>query len=263
MEESEEELYNPALHDANRVRWNASSHRWKKMHDQRGTWRRCHEDPKLVFVPEEMKYFHSISGKKVCVLGSGDNLAVFALAGMGAQVTSVDISQEQLSTARERAELIGLTVTFVEADVTDLAILDKGYFDVVYTGGHVAVWVSDLYRYYAEAVRILKRDGIFMINEYHPFRRIWKFDVGHLEIENDYYDRGPFRYVLDDDILHKNQGSLPSYEFHWRVSDFLNAVIMAGCEIVDSAEFGTHVGDWEGAPMQGLPENFMIVGRKK
>jgi ubiquinone/menaquinone biosynthesis C-methylase UbiE len=67
---------------------------------------------------------------------------------MGAKVTSIDISEPQLDVARGRAAALGLNVTFIRADVVDLSCLDDATFDLVYTGGHVALWVSDLQRYY-------------------------------------------------------------------------------------------------------------------
>lgn len=232
------------------------------MHDRRGSWKLCAQSPELVFAPQEMKHFQAIAGKKAAVLGSGDNLAVFALAGMGARVTSVDISQNQLDIARERAGELGLHIDFLQSDVTDLSALLSGTFDLVYTGGHVAVWVSDLNSYYREAGRILKQGGLLVVNEYHPFRRLWKQGVDHLEIAYDYYDQGPFVFNYDPDILTPKKGNFPSYEFHWKISDLIKALLLAGCRLIDTAEFGEHVGDWEGAPLQGLPEYFLMVGEK-
>jgi len=57
---------------------------------------------------------------------------------MGAKVTSIDISEQQLDVARSRAAALGLNVTFVRADVVDLSCLGDATFDLVYTGGHVA-----------------------------------------------------------------------------------------------------------------------------
>lgn len=249
-------------HRANQKRWDATARNWKAMHDRRGTWKLCAQNPELVFVPREMSHLQQISGKKAAVLGSGDNLAVFALAGMGARVTSVDLSQEQLEVARERARELALDIEFLQADVTDLSALEDTGFDLVYTGGHVAVWVADLLQYYREAGRILKKGGLFIVNEYHPFRRVWKNGVDRLEVEYDYYDRGPFVFKYDDDVLHRRTGEFTQYEFHWTVSDLITAMLGAGCSIIDAAEFGEHVGDWEGAPLEGLPEYFMLVGRK-
>ena len=54
-----------------------------------------------------------LAGKKVAVLGSGDNQAVLALSGLGAKVTSADISEQQLDVARHRTAVLGLNVKFI------------------------------------------------------------------------------------------------------------------------------------------------------
>jgi SAM-dependent methyltransferase len=160
------------FHEVNRRRWDAGSASWAHHADTRGIWKNCHRDPTLTLHAAELKWLSDVAGKSVAVLGSGDNQVVFALSGMGANVTSVDISEQQLNVARHRATELGLNVTFVHADVIDLSALRDETYDVVYTGGHVAVWVSDLRRYYGETPRILKRDGRLIVSEYHPFRRM-------------------------------------------------------------------------------------------
>src|SRR2546429_9265765 len=52
------------------------------------------------------------------------------------------------------------------AELVDLSCLSDETFDLAYTGGHVAVWVSDLQRYYREAARVLKSDGLLIVSEY-------------------------------------------------------------------------------------------------
>jgi SAM-dependent methyltransferase len=251
------------LHEANRRRWDAGSAQWARGADSRGLWRRCPSEPELVLSPGEMKYLRNVSGKTVAVLGSGDNQVVFALAGLGAKVTSVDISQNQLDVAQDRARELDLSISFLRADVTDLSETGSGSFDIVYTGGHVAVWVSDIETYYAEAVRILRPDGLFIISEYHPFRRIWKESQEKLEVDSPYFERGPYEYDVTEEILRPRPGTLKSYEFHWTISDYVNAVLKSGCALLETDEFGTDVADWEGAPMHGLPEFLLIVAQKR
>ena len=251
------------LHEANRKMWNAGTSRWKAMHDRRGTWKHCHQDPSLVFNTRELEYLTDIAGRDVCVLGSGDNLAVFALSGLGAKVTSVDISQEQLKVAENRAVELGLPVVFIPSDVSDLSQLENESFDLIYTGGHVAVWVSDLHQYYAEAIRILRSGGLFIVNEYHPFRRIWKDSPDSLELEFGYFDRGPHQYNQTDDILSSETGSFVSYEFQWTISDYVKTVMDLGCELIKVDEYGDEPEGWEGAPLQGLPLSLLIVAKKQ
>lgn len=251
-----------AWHEANRRGWDAVSPEWQAGIDAMGNWRRCHLEPGLCLRQEEMKILGDLRGRDACVLGSGDNQVVFALAGLSARVTSVDISQTQLDIGATRAKELGLNVTFVRADVIDLHALGDGSFDLVYTGGHVAVWVSDLRRYYAEAVRILRPGGLFMVNEYHPFRRIWKYREDRLELDSGYFSRGPHAYDRSDEVPGAEPGSLPSYEFHWTVGDLVTAVMDAGCELVALKEIGDQQATWETPPLAGLPEDLLIVGRK-
>ena len=252
------------LHEANRKGWDAVSARWQANIDATFDWRRVPEDIRLVLDEEELKYFGSVSGRSVCVLGSGDNLVAFALAGAGAQVTSVDISGTQLEIAAGRAEELGLPIQFERADVTDLRGLPDGHFDFVYTGGHVAVWVSDLKRYYDEGCRILKPGGLFLVNEYHPFRRLWRLAPGPLDQEFHYFDRGPLEYDRSDDLPEGTSWSLPSFEFHWTVADMTGALLDAGCALLALEEYGGGRQQWEeGAPLEGMPANLLLVGRKK
>ena len=251
------------IHLANKARWEASAKNWAENADTRGIWQKCHEDPSLVFSNELLFYLKGVGNKEVCVLGSGDNQAVFALTGLGADVTSVDISENQLAYADERSQILDLDIKFLQSDVTDLSALPDGSFDLVFTGGHVAVWVADLESYYREAARILRPGGLFIIEEYHPIRRIWKESDSELVVGNSYYNRGPYKYMVNDDILYEKEGDLASFEFHWTTSDMVNTVIMSGCEIVALDEYGESGASWEDAPMEGLPEHFLIVARKK
>jgi len=78
-------------HEANRAFCDASTMWWKEKEDKRGLWMKAHKDPSLVLSPAELPFLKDVAGKDVCVLGSGDNEVTFALAGIGARVTSVDI----------------------------------------------------------------------------------------------------------------------------------------------------------------------------
>ena len=232
------------------------------MIEERADWRKCPTDPTIALSREGLEHLGDVSGQDAVVLGSGNNLVVFALAGMGARVTSVDISQKQLDTAAARAVELGLEVTFVRVDVVDLSSIEDGSFDLVYTGGHVAVWVSDLKAYYSQAGRILRPGGMFMVSEYHPFRRVWQDSPSDLNVKYRYLDRGPHEYDRSQDIESATAGPLPSYEFNWTVGDYVTALIDAGCQLVALEEFGEEVERWEDAPMEGLPGSLLLVGRK-
>ena len=164
---------------------------------------------------------------------------------------------------RSRAGELGLEIAFLRADVIDLGLLGDEKFDLVYTGGHVAVWVSDLKIYYAEACRILRRGGTLMVCEYHPFRRVWRQPQDRLKLEYGYFERGPHVYDRSDEVPDALQGSLPSYEFHWTVADYVAALMDGGSNLVALEEFGDQHEQWESAPFAGLPNSLLLVGCKK
>lgn len=249
---------NNAAHEANQRHWDRIAAHWAEIADERGIWQRCSSEPECALDRRELAFLQDISGRNVCVLGSGDNEVVFALAGLGASVTSVDICAQQLDVARQRAETLGLPVSFLQADVTDLSALADATYDLVYTGGHVAVWVSDLRRYYAEAVRILRPEGLFVVSEYHPFRRLWQWGTDRLELAYGYFDRGPHRYEEEG----PDETGQVHYEFHWTVSDYVTALLQAGCGLLACEEFDDGPESWENPPVQGLPRVLLLVGRK-
>jgi SAM-dependent methyltransferase len=250
------------FHEANRRRWDAGAPSWARRADTRGTWKRCHRDPSLALHAAELAWFRDIGGKRVAVLGSGDNQAVFALCGLGAKVTSVDFSERQLEVARRRAGILGLHIDFVQADVADLSQLADEKFDLVYTGGHVALWVSDPARCYREAARILTSGGLLIVSEYHPFRRVWRRSPDRLELGFNYFDRGPHRSEVAPDVLEAAPGNLEQFEFHWTVADYISAILSSGCRLIRAEEFGDAQAEWEGMPVAGLPEWLLLVGRR-
>ncbi len=256
------------VHESNRACWNGWAKWWGRRRDEKGVWNRCHRDPTLVLSPGEMEFLADVRGKSVCVLASGDNEVVFALAGMGAKVTSVDICEGQLEIAEERARTLGLDIAFLRSDVTNLAALADDTFDAVHTGGGAAVWISDLRKYYAEAVRILKPGGVLVVNEFHPFAPVLSDETPWNEL-NDYANRGPFTYTT-------NEG-FKGYEHHWTVADHIQAALDAGCGLVKVEEHDGTTADQiqdeldareekEGrrseADLPKLPRYLLIVGRK-
>lgn len=100
------------MHEGNRACWNGWAEWWWRRRERVGVWKLCHQRPALVLSTGELHFMRDIAGKSVCVLASGDNEVAFALAGMGAQVTSVDVSEGQLAIAAERARILGLNISF-------------------------------------------------------------------------------------------------------------------------------------------------------
>ncbi|KAA5603570.1 SAM-dependent methyltransferase [Blastochloris sulfoviridis] len=103
-------------------------------------------------------------GMRVVEIGSGwGSLACYLAKACGATVTAINVSPEQIASARERAKAEGVEdrVTFVETDYREL----EGTFDRLVSVGmmeHVGVAYFD--DYFSTVKRLLKPEGFAMIH---------------------------------------------------------------------------------------------------
>ncbi len=209
------------MHEANRRSWDHIAGWWAEMRERDGLWRRCPSEPELGFAGGAFElivaFAGDVGGEKVCVVGSGDNHAAFALAGMKARVTSVDISERQLETASGRAKHLGLEIDFVRADAMRLDTIADSTFDLVCSTNGFFVWIADLRAVYGEILRILKPGGYYVFYDVHPFQRPWAERTTPLEVDKPYWQTGPFR-----------DEKAGTFEYNWTLGDILNPLADTG-----------------------------------
>ena len=262
------------MNTANGRYWDAQASDWERLREADQLWRRCPREPELAFAGEALEcirgYVGDLHGKQACVIGSGDNYVAFALAGMGARVTSTDIAGRQLEVARRRADALGLAIDFVRADATLLEGIPDRTFDLVCSSNGFFVWIAELGRVFAQVQRILKPGGFYIAYDIHPFQRPWKDQATPLEMEKPYTTTGPF--------VEADHGET-CYEFNWRMCDLLNPLLDAGLTLRHLGESspkdarfwegndytpGTDPGlqDWQRNPRAGLPVWLTVVAGK-
>ena len=260
------------MHEANRRRWNDDVAAWEERSNREGRWHRCHQEPELAFEGEALQLIEAVTGglhgKKACVIGSGDSMAAFALAGLGAHVTSTDISEERLAMGSRRAEQLDLSISFVRSDAACLELPDET-FDLVCSTNGFFVWIADLGAVFTEVSRVLKPGACYAYYDVHPFQRPWKDQVAPIEIEKPYWSTGPFQPPDSD-----------SFQFNWTLADLLNPMADAGLQlekIVESSAGDTRywegladgddadIGllDWRTNPRAGLPAWLTVAARKQ
>lgn len=210
------------LHEANRRHWDETADKWQALEDRDGLWRRCVHHPDLAFDGGSLDLIRGclgpLKGRDVCVIGSGDNCAAFALAGCGAKVTSVDISQRRLDIAAERAAVLGVEISFVRSDAATLAELGSGCFDLVVSTNGFFVWICDPRAVFNAVYRVLRPGGFYVFYDIHPFLRPWVVEDGALRMEKPYGQEGPLPRTDESE----------GYEFHWTLSGLLQPLIESG-----------------------------------
>ena len=229
---------------------------------------RLQEKPESAFHPAVYelirKYLPELKGRRILLPSSGDNHAAFALAMMGAHVTSADISERQLENASSIAERLHLEIEFICDDTMKLSHIRDQAYDMVYTSNGTLSWISDIDSMNRNIYRVLKTGGYSVIYDMHPFNRpfsgeAWKDP----HIVKSYHDVFP--------------------DLHWRLQDIMNSQISAGLSICELAELPAAdasfwftyaelqekspeelegINDWKKNPMAALPAWLALVSRK-
>lgn len=124
------------------------------------------------------KYIGDPSGKKVLnLLGSHGRKAI-ALALLGAEVTVVDISEENRLYASEVAAAAGVSLNYICSDVLDIPDEETlGPFDIVLMEFGILHYFTDLNSIFSLVSRRLGANGRLMLTDFHPFARAWRTTV--------------------------------------------------------------------------------------
>ena len=111
---------------------------------------------------------HVQPNDKVLDAGSGPGRFSISLINIGAKVTLLDISKNQLNLARSKlseAGLIGKVESFVEGDIVNLGTFPDASFDkVICFGGALSYVCERRYDAASELIRVTPRGGLILVS---------------------------------------------------------------------------------------------------
>ncbi|MGC8798320.1 MAG: class I SAM-dependent methyltransferase [candidate division WOR-3 bacterium] len=242
---------------------------WERNPEDSDLWRRVVVMPSLALNQAEMEFLGAVAGKRVAVLGSGEGIVPLALAAMGAKVTVIDPTNSGLDVVLVRAQIVGVELEFREAEFEKLSSLGEGWCELAYAA-QVTGGIEKLGSFYGEVYRILTPGGRLIINEYHPFRRIWKQEPGHPRVARSYFERQkPLDPDSEEELGHPGAPAdravgLVSrrFEFRWTISDHFYFLNQAGFRVAGIEEVGDARQHWEMPNLTGLPEQLIVAADK-
>lgn len=206
-----------------------------------------------------------ISGRRVLLLAGGGGQQSVAFGLLGARVTVLDLSDEQLAQDRRAADHYGLVPELHQGDMRDLSRFREDAFDIVYQPYSIN-FVPDVKPVFAEVGRVLKLGGLYHVQWHNPFTQT--FDPDNYDPVRGYssnliyvdgeidseaiYGTANWSVELEDGTT----GELPGpREFRHTMLTFVNSLIGHGFEILAFEEHRTHEED----PEPGTWEHYKAV----
>ncbi|WP_299503675.1 class I SAM-dependent methyltransferase [uncultured Roseobacter sp.] len=181
--------------------WNADATNWVEFAKSRwslevpawGNW--GNSDAGLQLLPMDMTDMDAIE------LGCGTGYVAGWMNRRGARVTAIDLSAEQLSTARQMSEKHGADITFIEGNAEQTGLPDAS-FDFAISEYGASIWCPPD-KWLREAWRLLRPGGrlVFLGNHplslicspldgapadrtlHRPYREMWGADWTEVEYE--------------------------------------------------------------------------------
>jgi len=169
----------------------------------------------------------NISVRKVIDLGCGAGQNCIALTRLGAAVTGVDYSSNQLDAARELASRAKAVIDFIESDITNLAVLKTDAYDIAISACAMA-FVRDIEAAFAEAYRILKPGGKFILSIMHPVQYILDGEKNRVSFNSTY----PFKRRLIRWHWDFAEESIKFQYYLRSLSEYHNRLVDAGFVVI-------------------------------
>ena len=126
-------------------------------------------------VPEH--WFGEVEHCVILCLGSGGGQQAVVLAAAGAEVTSLDLSDEQVRRDQEMSDEHALGINCVQGTMTDLSRFTENSFDVVFNPVSIT-YIDDVHSLWRECHRILKPSGRLMVGTINPYNFLFEENEG-------------------------------------------------------------------------------------
>lgn len=259
------------MSEINKVGWNQNAYEaWVSRHGAPKDYAEQLKADPMKKVSYYLDEIGNVRGKRVLnLLGSKGNKAVcFSL--VGADVTVVDLSNENKRYAMELAEAAGVSLTYIVKDVLVIEDEEISPFDIIILEMGVLHYFVDLHPLFQKVSKLMKEEGIFIVRDYHPIvSKTVRMKDGLPVLDGDYFtDERQEVDVAYASFLPKEmkQQLKKNVIRQWMLSEVVNALINSGLKIRKMKEdkgvqWAFPVGSPEGIA-EKLPGTFTFIASK-
>ena len=182
--------------------------------------------------PVPRDWFPELQGLKILCLASGGGQQAPIFAALGAEVTLLDASPQQLAQDKFVAERENLSITLVEGDMADLSTFADDNFGLIFNPPST-LFVPDLEPIWAECYRVLKKGGVLLTGFMNPDEFIFDYEV--LDDRGEFVVKYPLPYIehetLNEAALAQRIAAQEMFHFSHSMETQLGGLIQAGFAI--------------------------------
>ncbi|MCD9186322.1 MAG: methyltransferase domain-containing protein [Pyrinomonadaceae bacterium] len=183
----------------------------------------------------------NVSGKSLLHLQCHLGLDTLSFARQGANVTGVDFSTESINFAQELAKELDIPATFIQSNLYDLPENLKANFDVIFTSNGVLNWLPNLEKWAEIVSHFLKPNGIFYIQDIHPFALLFNKEVSidSLELSELYFRSIAPTYKIEQGSYALRSAPVESRSYQWfhRLDSIINSILKSGLRLISFEEY--------------------------
>lgn len=208
--------------------------------------------------------------KDIVHLCCNNGVELMSLKNLGAAYClGVDISDEAILEAQERANKFSIDVDFLHSDVYELSSKTEKKFDIVYITVGALSWLPDLEKFWSVAYNLLRDNGLIFMHEMHPFPLIFEGDENEenpFKISYPYFTEEPEVYNSSLDYLGKSkEKGKTKINFTHTMSDIFESLIAKKFSIAGLKEYPFDIALlWKSIEKMNLkiPLSYILTAKK-
>lgn len=221
----------------------------------------AYELKKMDFKNKRIAQFCCNNGRELLAL-----LQLGAKSGVG-----FDIAENILAQGRTTALKANITnCEFVAINILDIPSDYYNQFDFIFFTIGAITWFEDLAPLFAKVAACLKKDGVLLIHDYHPFMNMLplpgeeQFDQDKLnQVSYSYFRTTP--WIENDGMCYMSNTyhSKTFTSFSHTMAEIITSLATNGFYVLALNEYDYDVGLTDVYDKQGLPLSFLLTAKKQ
>lgn len=259
---------NPVCLDLNQQSWNNETYNaWvNRFGTPQDAIAKLRKDPSKTISSISHK-LGQVEGKKIMNLMGSNGTKAVSLALLGANVTIVDFSEGNKQYAMELAAQAEVTIEYILSDVLKLTPAQlSGDYDIVFAEMGILHYFTDLRPFLAIIFKLLKKDGIFILRDFHPVStklissRGTTAKIRKHKVTGDYFDTSlKETEVSYSKYLNGEELTQKVLLRQWNLGEVITGIAESGLIIQSLEEEPNRSCDTYD---KGIPKTFIVVAKK-